>query len=37
MVRQMTNDERWRAIGMLDAGCSIRTFVEVMARFYTAI
>ena len=37
MVRQMSNGERWRAIGMLDAGCSIRAVARRMGRSHTAI
>ena len=32
MVRQMTDGERWRAIGMLDAGMSIRDVARTVGR-----
>lgn len=37
MVRQMTDGERWRAIGMLDAGMSIRDVARTVGRSHTAI
>ena len=35
MVRQMTDGERWRAIGMLDAGMSIRDLARTVGRSHT--
>ena len=37
MVRQMTDGERWRAIGMLDAGMSIRDVARTVGRSHKAI
>ena len=37
MVRQMTDAERWRAIGMLDAGMSLRAVGRHFGRSHTTI
>lgn len=37
MVRQMTDAERWRAIGMLNAGMAIRAVALQLGRSHTAI
>lgn len=37
MVRQMTDGERWRAIGMIDAGLSIREVARRFGRSHSAI